>query len=415
MQHEVDATAISTRTRSSFTINSLSLRVKKIFSKINLKSLVPFVFIFFSIRIAQGGEPDIILGQIASIKNPGISESSVELQRGYQIYFDKINAAGGVYGRKIRLIEKDDDYDARKTLALTRELIEKDGALALVGYQGTPGPLLISQEGLLKDNNIALIGPASGTALVQNMPNIFPVRATYESEIEEITKHAHSAMMKRVAMLTWTAGAGPVLAKAWPRMIREAGLELVENRTFDTSNDSNVLQHNIDVGLEPIVNAKPDAIFTIASGNALIALIAAIRTRLPSTTPIYVLSTANWKDVISRVGLKSAAGVIVSQCVPYPYSPVIPIIKNYQEDLKAAGNGSQPSYYSLEGYLGAVIAVEALRRAGPNPTRAKVLEALTHMGNTEIEGFGVYYTATVRKGFKTPDITMISTHGTLLR
>lgn len=374
-----------------------------------------FLAAFFSMSAAQAAQQDIVLGQIASTSNPSIAEISVELQRGYQIYFDKINAGGGLDGRKIRLIQKDDGYDAKRALALTRELIDKDGALALVGYLGTPGPALITKEGLLTDNGIALIAPSSGTAKVLSQENVFPARATYEAELAAIAKHAKAMQRKKIAMLSWNAGAGPVLATAWPPLIRESGLDLVENKAFDISADVAVLQRNLDDAILPIEKARPDVVFLIASGSALYVAIKTMRSKLPPGTPIYTLSTVNWKDLIRQVGLKSAQGVIISQCVPYPFSPVIPIVKEYLDDIKAAGKGDVPSYSGLEGYLGAAVTVEALRRAGPNITRHSILAALLKMGRTEIGGFLVNYSPARRQGFARPDITLITSQGTLLR
>jgi ABC-type branched-subunit amino acid transport system substrate-binding protein len=175
------------------------------------------------------------------------------------------------------------------------------------------------------------------------------------------------------------------------------------------------LQGNIDSAVMPIAMAKPDAVFLIASGNALYAAVKILREKLPATTPIYTVSTVNWKDLIKQVGLKSAKGVIVSQCVPYPYSSAMPIVKGYLEDIKTAGKGDVASYYGLEGYLGAAVTVEALRRAGPNLTRQGILDALMKMGKTQIGGFEVNYSAAFRQGYAKPDTTLITSQGTLLR
>lgn len=368
-----------------------------------------------AMRDAHAGEGDIVLGQIASTSNPSVADSGRELQRGYQLYFDKINAKGGIHGRKIRLVEKDDGYDAQKTVALTRELIEKDNVLALVGYLGTPGSAAVGKEGVLTANDVALIAPANGTTMVLSMPNMFPVRATYEDEIAEIARHARSMGLKKVAMLTWTAGAGPVLAKAWPAMIAREGLELSAQQTFDTSTDGATLKHNIYATMPALAAAQPQAVFLIASGNAVYTAVESLRATLPPQTTIYTVSAVNWKELITRVGPKKAAGVIVSQCVPYPYSPMAAVVKEYLEDIRAASKGDTPSYYGLEGYLGAVVAVVALRNAAPPLTRHAVVDALQHMGHIDFGGFDIDYSNARRRGFAKPDITMITSQGTLLR
>jgi len=363
---------------------------------------------------ASAQKNDILLGQIASTSNPAVAEVSHALQRGYALYFDKINAQGGIAGRKIRLIEKDDDYNAQHMLALTRDMLEQDNVVALVGYLGTPGVSLLAQEKLLVQNEIALIAPSSGVAAVLGEPNMFPVRATYEDEIAAITRHAQSMGLKKIAMLTWTAGAGPALAKAWPGLITNAKLELVENSVFTTATDAATLQHNLEAAIAPVDAAHPQAVFLVAGGNAMVMAVKLLRNKLPGGTPIYTVSAVNWKEVVQGVG-KPSSGVIISQCVPYPYSPILPIVKQYLDDIKAANRGDVPSYYGLEGYLGAMVTVKALQRAGPNITRAKLLETLAHMGHMKFGGFEIDYQAATRTGYGPPDITIISSTGQLVR
>jgi hypothetical protein len=119
--------------------------------------------------------------------------------------------------------------------------------------------------------------------------------------------------------------------------------------------------------------------------------------------------------MIRQIGLKAATGVIISQAVPYPYSPLIPIVRDYLNDMKIAGKGDLPSYYGLEGYLGAALTVEALRRARPTITRHSILDALIRMGHTEIGGVEVSYSAVLRQGYATPMISIITRRGDLVQ
>ena len=73
------------------------------------------------------------------------------------------------------------------------------------------------------------------------------------------------------------------------------------------------------------------------------------------------------------------------------------------------------SFYSLEGLMGAKIVVEALRRAGPQPTRAKVIAALNTMKDYDVGDFTVSYTAAERQGSKVVDLTIIGRDGSLYR
>ena len=179
---------------------------------LTMAKLLTLILLVLPVFCEGAGKPDILLGQVVSVSSPLVGEISRELKSGYEAYFEQLNQHGGIDGRKVRLVQKDDGYKADNTLALTRELIEKDKVVALVGYLGTPGPSLVVRNNVLVDNDIAMVGPSSGVASLLAEKNIFPVRATYESELAEIVAHAKAMQHKRIALLVWSAGAGPLLA-----------------------------------------------------------------------------------------------------------------------------------------------------------------------------------------------------------
>jgi ABC-type branched-subunit amino acid transport system substrate-binding protein len=77
---------------------------------------------------------------------------------------------------------------------------------------------------------------------------------------------------------------------------------------------------------------------------------------------------------------------------------------------------SEPlSFTSLEGFIAAKITVEAIKRAGPNPTREKVLKALNSMGELDLGGVFVDYSPKARNGWGNVDLTIIGENGKLLR
>lgn len=359
----------------------------------------------------EGG--DLLLGQVVSVSSPLVGEISSELTSGYEAYFAQVNAQGGIGGRKIRLIQKDDGYNARNTLALTRELIEADNVIALIGYLGTPGPSLVVKEQLLIKNDIALIGPSTGVSSLLGEKNVFPIRASYEAELAEIVMHAKVMQRRRIALIAWSAGSGPLLADAFPKIVTDAGLELVHRKLFEPSSKTADSRRTLDDAILPLQVTPPDAVVLIAGGLALSDAVRKLRSHLPTTLPIYTISSVNWQDLIKDVGIETAKGIAISQAVPYPYSPQLPIVKQYLEQMRL--QGKRANYYSLEGYLGGAVAVEALRRAGPAPTRRSVVSALNDMGRQRFGGFEINYSAARRSGFGKPEVTLITSRGTLLR
>ena len=136
--------------------------------------LIPFLVAFVPALCFGGDSKDILLGQVISVSSPLVGEISSELKSGYEAYFAELNEQGGIHGRKVRLVQKEDGYVATKTLALTRELIDADKVVALVGYLGTPGLEALVRERVLVERDIALVGPSTGVAKLLAERNVFP-------------------------------------------------------------------------------------------------------------------------------------------------------------------------------------------------------------------------------------------------
>ena len=86
------------------------------------------------------GERRIVLGQSAAMTGPA-AQLGLQMNAGARIYFDRLNAEGGVAGRTVQLRVVDDGYEPDRGRANTEALIEKDGVFALFGYVGTPTSL----------------------------------------------------------------------------------------------------------------------------------------------------------------------------------------------------------------------------------------------------------------------------------
>ena len=127
----------------------------------------------------------------------------------------------------------------------------------------------------------------------------------------------------------------------------------------------------------------------------------------------YTFSINNWEALVKKIGEQDAAGVVFSQAVPYPYSNNRKIVREYQEDLQKLAPQSKPNFAGLEGYMTAKVLVEALRRAGTNPTREKVLAALSGLGRYDLGDHVVNYSPSQRRVEPSVDVTILGRDGKL--
>jgi ABC-type branched-subunit amino acid transport system substrate-binding protein len=135
--------------------------------------------------------------------------------------------------------------------------------------------------------------------------------------------------------------------------------------------------------------------------------------RAGSTTQFYNVSFVGSKALADALK-DEGYGVAISQVVPFPWSPAIPIVKEYQQILSKAGH-TDFNFSSLEGFIVAKVMVEGLKRAGKNLTREKLIAALERMNNVDLGEFTVSFSPTNHSGSKYVDLTMIGRGGKFIK
>jgi ABC-type branched-subunit amino acid transport system substrate-binding protein len=162
-----------------------------------------------------------------------------------------------------------------------------------------------------------------------------------------------------------------------------------------------------------VSKSQPKAVLLLAAGKPAFEFIRTFRDAPGGSVQIYGLSVMLHDVLVKAVGADKARGIVLSQAVPYPFVPSKAIVNEYLADMKKYAAKETISFSSLEGYLGAKIAAEAVRRAGNQPTRAKVLAALTNLGEFDLGGIYVKYTPAQRKGWGGVELSIINADGVL--
>lgn len=352
---------------------------------------------------------DILLGNIASTTNPTAQQNSANLILGYSIYFEHINQQGGLYGRKIRLVNKDDGVVADKMVALTDELIADKGVLALVGYLNTAGLNELVKSEVLAVKKIAMIAPIGA----MRTPKFYPLRPGYNEELEKILQEARDTEKKRVAIVYYNQAFGPSVFKFGEEAAKRLGVNVVATASFETAPDK--MEAGINAASDKLTKANPDAVIVIAAGVGAFNFVKKFRQSAGNSVQIYALSPADYFGFVKVAGLENAHGVVISQAMPYPENKTLSVVREFHRMSKAYAPGKALSFYTLEGFMGAKIAVEALRRTGPNPTREKLITALNTMRDFDLGDVFVSYTPAERRGSREVDLTIIGANGALFR
>lgn len=330
-------------------------------------------------RAETGVTPDTILfGQAAVLEGPS-SALGQGMRQGILAAFAEINARGGVHGRKLRLVSRDDGYDPDRSVDQTVRLIEEDKIFALIGAVGTP--TAIATVPISSARNVPFIGPFTGAEFLRapELRSVVNIRASYGAEAEAWIKHLTEDLhFTNIAIFYQDDSFGRDGLAGVKRALDKRGLELSAEGTFERNTKF------VSSALRIIRRAEPQAVVMIG-------------TYVPCAEFIRLAHKAGFRPTfvnVSFVGANALAkelgrageGVVVSQVVPFPWDTSLRVVADYQAAQKALDPALQPSFVSLEGYLSGRLTAAALEMAGPNPTRAGLLRVINEVGRFDISG-----------------------------
>ncbi len=347
----------------------------------------------------------IVIGQTAGFT--GVAEAGVkETSNGAKLWLDHINAKGGVNGQKIELVAMDDAFDPKKAAANAKVLIEEKNVVALFLNRGTPHTEAVLP--LLEKNGVPLVAPSTGAMVLHQPVNkwVFNVRATYQREAEKAVEYLGTVGITRIAVLHTDDSFGSDGFEGAKKGLAKAKLE----PTIIVKTDRN--KPDFSKIIPDVLKTNPQALVWIASGNAVADGVKALR-KAGSAAQVVTLSNNASGGFIKSLG-DSSRGVIVSQVFPYERSIAYPMVKEARDLAKAKGL-DDVSPAMLEGYAAAKVMVEALRRAGPSPTREKVQKALEGMSKFDLGGLEVSYSPTDHTGLDFADLSIIGAEGKFRR
>ncbi|HEY0823621.1 MAG TPA: ABC transporter substrate-binding protein [Ramlibacter sp.] len=333
---------------------------------------------------------EIVIGMSNAQSGPA-SALGRKLKEGAAAYFSRVNDSGGVHGRKIRLVSHDDGYEPERAVAMTNKLINEDKVFTLFGYVGTPTSSAVLP--LVSKSGVPYIAPFTGAELLRNPVNkiVFNVRASYfdetEGMVERLTKDLN---IKRIGVFIQddaygNAGKAGVVRALMKNNLQLAGEGKYKRNTVD-----------VDAGLAALKEAKPEAVVMVGTYKACAEFVK--KARAGGFNPKFLnVSFVGTSDFIREAG-SDGEGVYITQVVPSPDDAGLPLVKRYQADMKEAGAG-EFDYTSLEGYVDAVVLVEALRKAGKDLTRASFVNAFEGL-QTDLGGVKVEYGPRSHQGLK---------------
>ena len=349
----------------------------------------------------------IKIGQTAG-HTGAVAASVKEATSGAQLYFDAVNAKGGIAGQKLQLVSMDDKFDPKLALENAKALIGQ-GVISLFLTRGTPHNQAIMP--LLTEAKVPLVGPSTGAmALHQPVhPWLFNVRATYQREAERTVKHLQQIGVTRIAVVQVADSFGDDAAAGALKGFAAGTKPLLHEKYDRTKPDFSKI-------MQAIVKADAQAVLYLGSGTAVIDGMKAQRAA-GSRAQMLTLSNNASSGFVKGLG-DLAPGVVISQVLPPERALGNAMVKE-AHDLAQAQGAKAPEITPavLEGYASAKVLVEGLRKAAAarDLTRVGLQRALEGMKAFDLGGLEVSFSPTDHTGLDYADLAIIGADGRFRR
>ncbi len=370
------------------------------------KMLLASILVGCSVLVnAEEGVTDnsILIGQTVGITGQ-IAGPVKEMMAGANAYFSAINKAGGVHGRKIELRSLDDKFDPALAAANAETLIKKEHVLALFQSRGTPHTEAILP--LLAANKIPLIAPSTGAMMFHQpiSPYIFNVRAKYQDEVAKAIEQFSTVGIKKIALVHVDDTFGKDGLAGFEKAMAKQKMTAVSINKFDR------VKADLDGVVNAVIKSEPQAVVIIGSASTTADIIKKLRAQSASVQ-LMTLSNNASQSFVDTLG-SAGQGVMMSQIMPSPSALSNLLGKEFK--TMAADNGVSPSYAAMEGFVGAKVLVEGLKRSGRNLSREGLFKAFESMHKVDLGGLMVNYGEQDHSGSEFVELTMISKSGKFL-
>lgn len=341
---------------------------------------------------------DLVIGQSVPLTGPD-AEIGRDMRDGALAIFNRANAAN-VTARRVQLVTLDNAGQRERSAANTQQLLEQQGALALFGYDST----VHSQDALpmAARHNALFFAPFSGAASLRGHASVFTIRASHKAEIAKIVETKRTVGATRAVVIHQDDETGLALYETAAAVFAEAGL--TKPRAVAIKPRSRLDRIAVDL----IAKEAPHYVLvTTPFGVARDFLTLAADHGL--AIPVAALSSVN-PDALAESCGTLARGTVVAQVMPSPKNMnqvQVPVVKDCADAL-AALNGGKLNATSLESCIAAKALWMALKKAGPNPTRDSLLQAVGGLGRVDVGGYVLNFSAGNHHGSQWVDLTMVS-------
>jgi branched-chain amino acid transport system substrate-binding protein len=267
---------------------------------------------------------DIVIGQTLPLEGPSRVIAN-DLKRGREACTESINAKGGIRGKRLKLLTRDDGGDPARAVKAARELVEHDGAVALLGSMGpSVNSALIDWA---SGSGVAIIGPYGGDVEVRtrNTSSAFFLTANQSAEAERLASHITALGLSRVVIVHSRSEAGFAALTALEEALGVS--DVAAAAVIEVRADGS----DAVAAAKAVAAARPQAVLLATSGRTTVAMLKAMSISQPGELPlvqVYGLSSAASQTELLELSSR-AHGFSMTQVLPLPRDLRVPLVATH--------------------------------------------------------------------------------------
>jgi branched-chain amino acid transport system substrate-binding protein len=321
--------------------------------------------------LAQAQPPSIRIGAFLSVSGPAAFLGDPE-QKTLELYVGKLNAAGGLLGRRVELVAYDSAGDAEKARGYVKRLIEQDKVDVLVGGS-TTGETMAAVP-LAEGAGVPFVSLAGAVVIVEPVKKwVFKTPHTDRMACEKIFVDMRARGATRAAIISGTGGFDRSMRAECLKVAGKHGVQIVADETYgagDTDMTAQLAKIKAAPGVQAVLNAG------FGQGPAIVTK---NYRQLGISAPLYQSHGVASKQYVKLSGDAAegvrlpAAALLVADTLPGD-DVQKKVVTSYKQEYESRFK-QEVSTFGGHAYDGLMLAVEAIRRAG-STDKAKVRDAL---------------------------------------
>ncbi|MEQ1515467.1 MAG: ABC transporter substrate-binding protein [Usitatibacteraceae bacterium] len=335
------------------------------------------------------------------------ADSARDYIAGARTWFDHVNANGGVKGRRIELIVRDDDGKPARAVTVTRELLDQEKVAALFGYVGDVSLKAVSEHAYFRASKTVLFAPLSGAEIGTGRDAIIFLRPSYKDEVRYAIAHFAQLSVSRFAVVYADNNFGRSLDSEIRTQLMTGKRRPVVEIAIPIS------LNNIGHIARTVLSENPQVIIVAADTLATAQFVKQVRSQNVGAQ-IVALSTVNHRTLMEVAKADFAVGTMITQVVPNPLAHSTKL-QNDHLALLGKYRDEPPSHLTLEGFLAAKAFVKLLERANSDMTRASIFAASVGAARYDLDGMALSFGGASDRGSRYVDIAYLRSSGKLLQ